>query len=140
MKVGRVAVAVAGLITVTGIGWAFVHGGGEIAAEPQASTAKEETKTAIVQVDELAERPSEHAGEITLRGVVARVSEDAGLFSVIDSREFESCGTVTCAEHYLPVKFSGEIPKPKTVVQIIGRTVKTEKGFVFEAERLDVVQ
>jgi hypothetical protein len=140
MKSGRVAVAVAGLITVAGIGWAFVQGGGEVAAEPQASTAKEEANSPIVHVDELAERPSEHAGEIALRGVVARVSQDAGLFSVIDSREFESCGTVTCAEHYLPVKFSGEIPKPKTIVQLTGRTIKTEKGLLFEAERLEVVQ
>ncbi len=139
MNSGKIAVVFAALVTVLGIGWAFVRGGSQVAAE-STPVAAEKTESQAVHVDELAERPSDHAGEITLRAVVARVNEEAGLFSVIDAREFESCSSLTCAKHYVPVKFSGRIPEPKSIVQLTGHTVKTEKGLVFEAKRLEAVK
>lgn len=140
MKSGNIAVTLAVVVIFSGIAQAFLSDKGTVAnaqvsppvkAEPKASPA------AAVQVDDLAESPDKFKGEINLKAAVARVSKGKGLFSVIDAREFEACGEVTCAKHYLPVKFAGELPKTETVIFITGEVVKTEKGLMFEAKRVD---
>lgn len=135
MKSGAVAVALSGLVVVSGLTYAFAADEGK---PGPARTAKAEVNpAAVVQVDDLAEKPEKFKGQITLKAAVARVNKSKGVFSVIDAREFESCGEVDCAKHYLPVRFSGELPKPETIVRITGEVVKSDKGLVFEAKSVD---
>ncbi len=141
MKTGTIAVILASAIVVAGITYAFVRGTDEPAAPPLAAAVKPAAASKVVHVDDLAKRPDDFKGDIVLRGVVAGVKPSKGVFGIIDSREFESCGGVlTCAENILPVKFSGALPEPKAVVEITGRMVRGEKGLVIEANRVEAVQ
>ena len=134
MKSGTVTVLVAGLVAVSGITYAFLRGEGA-----SAPVAEAQTPAGIpVEVDDLADHPERYTGEVTLRAAVARVNRSKGVISVIDAREFESCGSVECARHYVPVKVDGPLPEPKTVVTLVGRVTRSEKGLVFEASRLEV--
>lgn len=137
MKSGHIAVGVAAIVLVLGISNAFMRAGEGVAVADE-TPPKVETKAAPpVEVDDLAESPDKYMGEISLKAAVARVSKSKGVFSVIDAREFEACGEVDCAKHYLPVKFVGVLPKPETVVLLTGQVVKTDKGLVFEAKRVE---
>lgn len=139
MKSGTIAVALSGLVVVSGLAYAFVADSGTPAQAQEASAkGKAETKSAaVVQVDDLAEKPGKFQGEIVLKAAVARVNRAKGLLSVIDAREFEACGEVNCARHYLPVKLAGTLPELETVVFLTGEVVRTDRGLVFEAKRVD---
>lgn len=137
MKSGKVAVGLAAVVVISGLAFAFVREGsaeGE-ARPPAAPTAS--AGAGVVQVDDLAENPDAFRGEIRLRAAVARVKKAEGVFAGIDAREFEECGSVTCAKHYLPVRYGGDLPAVKTVVELVGEVVHTDKGLVFEAKRLE---
>ncbi|UCC29479.1 MAG: hypothetical protein JSU86_14910, partial [Phycisphaerales bacterium] len=135
MKSGTIAVTLAGLVVVAGIAYAFVRNAGD--AVVSETPAKSELSGEAVHVDDLGDNPEKFKGEIVLRAVVSAVKETEGVFAVIDSREYESCGVLTCAKHNLPVKFGGEAPAPRTVVEITGEVVKSDKGLVFAARRVD---
>lgn len=139
MKSGPIVVSLAGVVVICGIAYAFVRNTGASVDEPVHRATEAKTVEGTVQVDDLAEHPEKFQGEIVLRAAVAGVNKSEGVFEVIDSREFESCGVLTCAKNYLPVKFSGELPGPGTVVQITGEVVKGDKGLVFDAGRVDRV-
>lgn len=132
MKPGTLTVVLAGLVAVSGITYAFLRADGTPVAEAQSPSG------APVEVDNLADHPEKYTGEMTLRATVARVNRTKGVLSVIDAREFEACGSIDCAKHYLPVKVDGPLPEPKTVVTLTGRVTRTEKGLVFEASRVEV--
>lgn len=138
MKSGHIVLILAGLVVVGGIAYAFMRDGAGMPVQ-QAAAESQGTVRKLVHVGELAAKPEDFKGEILLRAAVAAVKESEGVMSVIDAREFKSCGVVTCAESYLPVKFTGKLPQTKTIVEITGHVGKTGKGFVFEASRVDVV-
>lgn len=138
MKAGHVVLTLAGLVVAGGITYALMRDGASIDVQPATADSAASTRR-VVHVDELAAHPEEFKGEFVLRAVVAGVKESEGVLSVIDSREYESCGVLTCAENYLPVKVGGKLPQPKTVVELTGLVVKNDKGLLFEASRLDVV-
>lgn len=137
MRSGTIAVILAGFVVIAGVTCAFVRDGGD--ADPDEAPARSEPSAVAVHVDDLADNPEKFRGEIVLRAVVSAVKKSDGVFAVIDSREFESCGVLTCAKNNLPVKFSGELPGPRTVVEITGEVVKGDKGLVFDAKRVDRV-
>ena len=153
MKSGLIAVVVAGVVLVVGITYAFVNHPERTvvqsaAAEEMVHTEEEASRAVgvpeevveVMNVDELAEAPEKFPSEVTLRAVVAGVNESEGVFSVIDSREFEKCGVLTCARYYLPVKVEGELPKPKALLEITGKVVRSEKGLVFEANQMEAAR
>lgn len=137
MKSGRVAVTLAAIIVVAGTAYAFLRDTGAVANSEVQSAPASTLIADVVHVDDLAEHPEKYEGEIVLKAVVARVSKAKGALSVIDFREFEECHQVACAKNYLPVKVESEIPAPETVVILTGQVVRTEKGLVFEAKRLE---
>lgn len=160
MKSGNLVVALAGFVVVSGIAYAFASDKATPAAvstsatvaEPCCSTGEgtpacvndatscEPKSGEAVHVDDLAAKPENYKGEIVLKAAVARVTKSKDVFAAIDYREFKKCHELDCAKHYLPVKFSGEIPKPETLVQTTGQVVKGEKGLVFEAKKLEVIK
>lgn len=137
MKSGTVVVTLAGLVVLAGIGYAFIRDIDDAASVDR--SARAERSAAIVHVDDLGDDPEKFKDEIVLRAVVSAVKKSEGVFAVIDSREYESCGVLTCAKHTLPVKFSGELPDPRTLVEITGEVVHSDKGLVFAAKRVDRV-
>ena len=139
MRTGTAAVMLAGIVVITGIAYSFIREKDVPADVVPPVTAGADTSSKIVQVDDLARNPGEFKGEIVLRAVVVGVRKSKGVFGVIDSREFESCGTLSCAKSILPVKFSGRLPEPKAVVVITGQMVRGEKGLIIEAKRVEVV-
>ena len=139
MRTGTAAVMLAGIVVITGIAYSFIREKDVPADVVPPVTAGADTSSKIVQVDDLARNPGEFKGEIVLRAVVVGVRKSKGVFGVIDSREFESCGTLSCAKSILPVKFSGRLPEPKAVVVITGQMVRGEKGLIIQAKRVEVV-
>lgn len=137
MKSGKIAVALAAVVVVAGIAYAFLREKGAFAESRGEPASASSALAGVVQVDDLADSPEKYQGEIVLKAVVARVNKSKGVLSVIDFREFEACGEVGCARNYLPVKVEGELPEPKTVVELAGEVVRTEKGLVFQAKRLE---
>ena len=138
MKTGTLGVILAAIVVVAGIAYSFLGGKDEPAdVRPPVSTKRDATSK-IVHVDDLAKSPGDFKGQIVLRAIVMGVKESEGVFGVIDSREFESCGALTCAENILPVKFSGRLPEPKAVVEITGRLIQGKRGLVIEAGRVEV--
>ncbi|MBX9625548.1 MAG: hypothetical protein K2X82_17205 [Gemmataceae bacterium] len=135
MRTGNLAVGVAAVVVVSGLAFAFVRQG-SAEADSRSSPAGM-SGAAAAEVDDLATNPDGFKGEVRLRAAVAKVNKAKGVFAAIDAREFESCGCIDCAKHYLPVRYAGELPTVKSVVELTGEVVRTDKGLVFEAKRLE---
>ncbi len=140
MKSGIIAVVLAGIVVIGGIAYAFQHTGDRPVDKVVAVTAKQRGLSEVVQVDDLAKNPEAFQEVFVLRGAVAGVRKTDGIFAVVDSREFESCGVLTCAINTIPVKFDGELPKPRTIVEITGRVVQGAKGLIINAESVKAVK
>ncbi len=139
MKPGIIAVVLAGVVVVAGITYSFTRNDHPV-AKGTVVAARSDKSSRVVQVNELAKSPEDFRGEFVLRGVVSGVRKTGGVFAVVDSREFESCGTVTCAADTIPVTFNGDLPGPGTTVEITGRVVRSKKGLIMEAKRVKVVK
>ncbi len=139
MKSGIIAVLLASIVVIGGIAYAFHRTDDSSIEKAVAVTAETHELAGVVHVDDLAKKPEDFKGEFVLRGVVAGVRKIDGIFAVIDSREFKTCGVLTCAINTIPVKFDGELPGSKTIVEITGRVVQSEKGLIISARRVEVV-
>lgn len=136
MKGGSLVLGLAVVVIVGGIGYGFVREQKPAVAQKVATSEK----ASIVEVDDLAAKPEDFSGQVVLKGVVAGVDKKASIFGVIDAREFEECGVMTCAKHIIPVKFSGDLPAVKTEVNITGEIGRGDDGLVFEAKAVDDVK
>ncbi len=140
MKPGIIAVVLAAVVVVAGITYSFIRENDASIDEVVSAASGTNGELDVIHVDALAESPEDFQGEFTLRGVVAGKSKSEGIFAVIDSREFESCGELTCADNTIPVKFDGDLPGLKTIVVITGHLVQNEKGLMVEAKSVKVVK
>jgi hypothetical protein len=147
MKSAPIILTLAALVIVGGIGYGFLRDQEsgrtqELAAseKPSALDAVEAKNRPVIEIDDFVAKPESFSGEIVLKAVVAGVTEDASVFGVIDAREFEECGVLSCAKNVVPVKFNGEIPALETIVNITGEVVRRDEGLVFEAKAVDVVK
>lgn len=142
MRSGTFAVALAAAVIVGGIAFAFIRNAGVAnVVKPTAPPESGVQPSAgdVVHVDDLAANPQQFAGRVVLKGAVAGVNRSESVFGVIDAREFERCGVVTCAANTLPVKYAGALPEPKTIVRITGSVAQEDKGLVIEATQVEVV-
>ncbi len=137
---GHFAVGLSAIVVLLGVGQAFLYQDSTAQAQSEQTSIVDEKQPDFVHVDELAKDPHAYPGEIVLRAVVAKSNESEGVVSVIDSREFESCGQLKCAENYLPVKISGSLPEPRTLLFITGQVVRDKQGLVFQATQVKKVQ
>lgn len=138
MKTGTIAVSLAAVVVVAGLSYAFLHRQDTALAQSQFVASSEDANETFVHVDDLAAKPESHRGDgvFVLKAVVARVNAEAGVISVIDSREFEHCGELTCAKNYLPVKVEGDLPKPATKLLITGQLVRDKNGLSIHAKEV----
>ena len=139
MKTRIATVIIAAVVVAAGITYSFVRDTHTAVGMKPPVDAGPNVSSKVVHVDELAKNPGDFKGEIVLQGVVAGVKKSEGVFGIIDSREFESCGILTCAENILPIKFDGKAPGLKAVVQVTGQVVRGENGLIVEAKRVEIV-
>ncbi|VAX34767.1 hypothetical protein MNBD_NITROSPIRAE03-646 [hydrothermal vent metagenome] len=140
MKSGIIAVVLAGIVVIGGITYAFQRTEDRPVDEVVAVATKTRGASEVVNVDDLAKKPEDFKGEFVLHGAVAGVSKTDGVFAVVDSREFESCGVLTCALNTIPVRFDGELPEAKTIVEITGRVMRGENGLIINAESVKAIK
>lgn len=84
-------------------------------------------------VEQFMKNADSYSGVVTVEGVVASMSKNAGLFSMIDFKEFRECGLTDCARWVLPVRWKGSVPALKTVVRVEGRATRLNGKRVFDA-------
>lgn len=97
-------------------------------------------KTApALEVSTLMRDAEKQKGPITVEGVVSRVYVKDQKLGLIDTAEFKRCGTVTCADAVLPVRWTGTMPEPKSLVRIEGEIRKEGGKMEFLAKTLEKV-
>ncbi len=89
-----------------------------------------------LHVDDFMKNVDSYDGSVSVAGVVSAVSSEDGLLALIDMREFEECGTTTCASLSLPVRWSGEMPTLANAVQVEGEAEWVGEKLVFVADQL----
>jgi len=144
MKTGSIAVIGPCIVIVAGVTYAFMRDTNRakriVPDTGPAVAAKSDGVGRVVQVDEIAKGPGVFQNEFVLRGAVAGIRKTEGVFAVIDAREFKLCGVLTYANNTIPVKFTGDLPAPRSIVEITGRVVKDKKGLVIAARRVEIVK
>jgi len=96
----------------------------------------------VVNVDDVAADPGAYSGIIAVSGVVSYVKSDNQVFGIIDTREYELCGVVTCAANQIPISvplsiFSGELPEVEDEVLVYGKVVNSSDGYVLDVLRVE---
>lgn len=92
----------------------------------------------LLDVDDLAADPSAYIGKITVRGAVSFVYPSWNSFVIIDTKEYDKCGVVTCAINHLVVSYSKQLPKMKDRVEILGELIKSNGSYVLKADDVKV--
>lgn len=80
----------------------------------------------VIDVDDFASDPSAYHGIIGIRGIVASTHQSDSSFVIIDVREYELCGVLTCATNEITIrvpadKYSGELPNSEDIVVAYGQ-------------------
>jgi hypothetical protein len=97
-----------------------------------------QSEGAVLNVNDLAAKPTEHLGQIQLVGVVAAVSQGNG-FVLVDKREYADCGISCISEpgtKRVPVRWSGDAPKLEQTVRVEGTLRQTDKGLSLVAQEV----
>jgi hypothetical protein len=97
-----------------------------------------QSEGAVLNVNDLAAKPTEHLGQIQLVGVVAAVSQGNG-FVLVDKREYADCGISCISEpgtKRVPVRWSGDAPKLEQTVRVEGTLRQTDKGLSLVAKEV----
>jgi hypothetical protein len=100
---------------------------------------QQRTPDGAVSVNDLANKPGEHLGQVQLTGVVAAISQGQG-FVLVDKREYADCGLSCLAEpgtKKIPVRWSGDAPKLEQTVRIAGILSQSGQGFIFVVQEID---
>jgi hypothetical protein len=101
---------------------------------------QQQTSTGAVTVNDLANKPNEHLGQVQLVGVVAAVSQGEG-FVLVDKREYADCGLSCLAEpatKKVPVRWSGDAPKLEQTVHVAGTLSQSTKGLSLVAQEVSI--
>jgi hypothetical protein len=91
----------------------------------------------LLAVDDLRHEPERFEGEIRVFGVVGGTKASEQMLGLIDKREVEACGTTTCPEFLLPVRWRGPMPSVGDEVAVAGVLRKSPEGLVLEATGVD---
>ena len=100
-----------------------------------------ESAGAVLSVNDLAAKATQHLGDVRLVGVVAAVSQGSG-FILVDKREYADCGISCIAEpgtKKIPVRWSGDAPRLEQTVRVDGTLQQTDKGLSLVAKDFHVL-
>jgi hypothetical protein len=102
-----------------------------------ATTATTPSPARVLAVDDLQQSPERFSGPIRVLGVVGGTKGSDQMFGLVDTREVEKCGTTTCAEFLLPVRWSGAMPKTGDRVTVSGKIQRSAQGLILQATAID---
>ncbi len=102
---------------------------------------REQINSIILNVDDVAADPEAYSGIITVAGIVSFVNKSDSIFSIIDVREYELCGIVTCAANQIlistpPDRYSGELPSVEDKVIVSGKMINIRDGYSIEVSEV----
>ena len=100
-----------------------------------------ESAGAVLSVNDLAAKATQHLGDVRLVGVVAAVSQGSG-FILVDKREYADCGISCISEpgtKKIPVRWSGDAPRLEQTVRVDGTLQQTDKGLSLVAKDFHVL-
>ena len=112
--------------------------GGGVSAQDQ--QRQQRTPEVTVTVNDLADKPGEHLGQVRLIGVVAAVSKGQG-FLLVDQREYADCGLSCLTEQgsmKIPVRWSGDAPRLEQTVRVAGILSQGENGLSLVAQEIGI--
>jgi hypothetical protein len=96
----------------------------------------------VIDVDDFASDPSAYHGIIGIKGVVASTRQSDSSFVIIDVREYELCGVLTCATNEITIrvpadKYSGELPNSEDIVIAYGEFKTSDNYSIIEVSRIE---
>jgi len=112
---------------------------GLTAKESQALEAVSPQSGAILGVDEFMKNVDRHQGTVRLEGVVSALAKDRQALLIVDTREFQACGVITCAQLTLPVRWTGPMPSLRNIVRLTGEVQQISGKLLFNARTLEEV-
>jgi hypothetical protein len=75
--------------------------------------------------------------QVKVIGFVGGTNEGQGMFGLVDPREVEACGTVTCPRFLLPVSWDGEMPGIGLELLVSGTVRRADEGLVLVASGVE---
>ena len=94
---------------------------------------------AVSGVDDFMKNVNRYRGKVSLEGVVSAVALEHQAVSLIDAKEFQTCGVTTCAQLTLPVQWRGPMPAVGDLVRVEGQARKIKGKLMFVADKLEKV-
>jgi hypothetical protein len=79
---------------------------------------------AVSGVDDFMKNVDRYRGKVSLEGVVSAVAPEQQAVSLVDAKEFQSCGVTTCAQLALPVQWRGPMLAVGALVRVEGQVRK----------------
>jgi hypothetical protein len=104
--------------------------------QPQAVEVVSAQSGGVLGVVELMKNVDRYRGSVRLEGVVSAVAPEVQALSLIDAKEFQTCGVVTCAQLTLPVRWTGPMPSPQDIIRLEGEVQQVSGKLIFKARAL----
>jgi len=92
-------------------------------------------------VDDFTADPAAYDGIIGIRGIVSFVYPPDSTFVIIDMKEYELCGVVTCAINEIAIsvprdQYSGELPNVEDTVVVYSGITSGENVYLLEVSEV----
>ena len=96
----------------------------------------------MIDVDDFAADPTAYHGTIGIRGIVAATNRADASFVIIDVREYELCGVLTCAANEITIsvpadKYSGELPRTEDIIIAYGEFSAGDSFGMIQVSRIE---
>lgn len=85
-----------------------------------------------ISVDQLVKAGENLTSPLTVSGVVRSASASEDILTLIDAKEYETCGLSNCCL-FVPVRWTGDMPAIEAKVSVTGAIEKSPDGLVFVA-------
>ncbi len=85
-----------------------------------------------MSVDQLVKDGEHVTGSLTVSGVVRSASTSDGILTLIEAKEYETCGLSNCGL-FVPLRWSGDLPAVEAKVSVTGAIEKSADGLVLVA-------
>lgn len=96
-------------------------------------------ETPVLQINDVVSDPGAFDGPMTVIGIAyAYAQTDRAIVGVMDKKELQ-CTTPNCSKVLLPVKVAGPVPAIGDEVRISGSFSREPWGYLFQAEKLEVL-
>ncbi len=125
------------LVVLLALGCSFVEG---CLASTQ-PTNETTTPLITIGVDDFTADPAAYDGIIGIRGIVSFVYPPDSTFVIIDVKEYELCGVVTCAINEMAIsvprdQYSGELPNVEDTVVVYSGITSGENVYLLEVSEV----